>query len=515
MVLERRNSYKRFREDITPPRPSKRSNSPRSSISFSSIFNSPPSTPKKKVIEPPRQKLITSFKNVFKSQKKFLASPVYTDDGFTSPTLSLSPTISNTELSQKYPSPKSPILDLQNLSFVENQSHQIFSIPEIVHKIIEYIDQFTVFPQEEEPIRRRPLSFEHALLIYKNEETASKVWNEANSNEVLHPSTTLKMANSLHNCLLVNKLWSEITIDLISKKLFFTKESKWSEFISNVLEKKTLTRSKSNTKLFIMHKITKARQQDLEFVSKKISGQLEWIELYACPMILPTLSMFSGSNLKKLVLPGSKVVNDEFLINASRLCPRLERLDLRQCLQVSDRSIYHISKNCPNITSINLGRHKNSNLITDKSLYYISQNLSKIETLGLAGCAISDRGLWQIALRNSYTIQRLSLNNCVLLTNASISRIFKNGYFSNISVLEIRYINGLTDMLPLVKFKRLKYSKGKNVMIEGCELIEARMREEEWRFDMINSSTILNEISKWTNDLNDGDTNFAESSINL
>lgn len=549
--LERRCSIKRSREennnistqiDKERERPFKRNNSPRNSLVF---LTSPPSTPKKssRQLLGKRHKILTSFKNAFTSKNAY-QSPI--SDGELSPRSgSISSTNSKFSADSQFtfytpPSPKSEALELnhkesvcKNLKFEQNaydsddsmdyrlssltikikESHPIFHIPEIVSKIITFVDSTPSLPHEVSPIRRRPLSYQHALLIYKDERKAQNVWREACESSLQNngnpPSSLRSQKKSLYNCLLVNKLWYRVTLEVASNKLFFSDEKRWLSFVDNSKKFTTPRRTSSKTSLFIMHKLTRAKQDDLNIVAPIVSGNLEWIEMYICPKVLPPPIMLSGSLLKKLILPGSKVVNDSFLRLVAQSCPKLEVLDLRACELISDQGICLLAQNCLKLISLNLGRHSNGNLITDDSLAVLSRN-TKIETLGLAGCSITDRGIWDLAYYCNDSLTRLSLNNCVSLTNNSLPRILKHGYLSKLAVLEIRNILNITDFKPLVNYKKMKEANGHNVLIEGCEILEYRMREEEWKYEMKKSAKILNDILVWANDNNDGDVPYSQ-----
>jgi antagonist of mitotic exit network protein 1 len=98
-----------------------------------------------------------------------------------------------------------------------------------------------------------------------------------------------------------------------------------------------------------------------------------------------------------------------------------------------------------------------------------------VDTLGLAGCSISDRGIWSVATHRGAKIERLSLNNCLALTNASIPLILSRT--PNLQVLELRGCVRITSVRPIVEFRRRW--RGRGVLIEGCEVFETRMRREE------------------------------------
>ncbi|CCH42344.1 Antagonist of mitotic exit network protein 1 [Wickerhamomyces ciferrii] len=564
----KRGSFKRSREELPLnsnqinqdkefSRPLKRSSSPTlyssSNSNSNSTINLPKTPEKSRHVIGKRNKLLTSFKKAFSSKndqsssssnvcQNVFQSPISDDEDSKSTTSSIlssqsnSPCPSPTSQFNFQTPPSSPLnfnksltlsldkpchdfsfddnvnnLHISNLSLTTttttntHQCHEIFQIPEIVSKIISFVD-LPFLPHEESPIRRRPLSYQHALLIYKDESKAQRVWNDAMESSTRNqgnPETKRSVSqNNLYGCLLVNKLWYNITLEISTNKLFFTNESKWLNFVNKT--RKTPKRKVSNTSLFIMHKITKAKQEDLEIVAPSISGNLEWIEMYICPKILPTFSMLQGSLLKKLILPGSKIVNDEFITKVSLMCPKLEILDLRACELISDNSIVQIAQNCSNLINLNLGRHLNGHLITDNSLINLSRN-TKIQTLGMAGCAITDRGVWELAINCSDSLQRLSINNCYMLTNLSLPSIFQHGYFHNVSVLEIRKLLNLTNFKSILQYQKAKQSQGEIVLIEGCEVLELRMRQEEWRYEMKRSSMILNDVFNWANDENDGD----------
>lgn len=107
--------------------------------------------------------------------------------------------------------------------------------------------------------------------------------------------------------------------------------------------------------------------------------------------------------------------------------------------------------------------------------YDLMNRLTEVNTLGLAGCEVSDRGIWSVATHRGPKIERLSLNNCPNLSNASIPLILPST--PNLRVLELRGCLRITHVRPIVEFRRKWRSRG--VLIEGCEIFEWRMRREE------------------------------------
>lgn len=97
----------------------------------------------------------------------------------------------------------------------------------------------------------------------------------------------------------------------------------------------------------------------------------------------------------------------------------------------------------------------------------------------MAGCAVSDRGMWSVAAYRGPKIERLSLNNCVNLSNASIPLILSST--PNLQVLELRGCVRITHVRPIVEFRRKWRARG--ILIEGCEIFEGRMRRDEEEFE--------------------------------
>lgn len=378
----------------------------------------------------------------------------------------------------------------------------IFEIPEILYKIIEYADvQNTVVPQEGTPIRRKPLSSNHAMLIYGDRKQADKALNE-------NIITSSYDSGVLFNCLQVNKLFSQVTKDILNQKLFFSDETKLHKFIQNLKNEDR----KLRPSLFVFHKLFHAKQTAIDEISIHIDfSNLQWLEFYMCPKFLPTPEFLQfGFKLKKIVITGSKVVDDNFMHLVSKKCPNLEILDIRACELISDSGIYQIAKMCKKLTTINFGRKNKGNLITDSSLSLLIRNNPCLNTVGLAGCHITDKTLWDLAITCDVHLQRLSLNNCPYITNQSIPLILHSNLFNNVSVLELRFAHQITNFKPIIEFKRRQEFKGISMLIEVCENLCLIMREQELEMDKIISQRIFEDISNWANDNNDGDLPFHQ-----
>jgi len=382
----------------------------------------------------------------------------------------------------------------------QQHSPSIFEIPEIVHMIVEFSDiQNTVIPQESSPIRRKPLSFNHALLIHGDKKLAEIALNEQSPNQ----STSRGV---LFNCLLVNKLFHQVTLEILGKKVFFSDEHKLQKFLNSC-------KIKFRPQLFVLHKLFQLKQSAIETIKNRINfDELEWLELYMCPKLLPTSEFLSSmGKLKKLILTGSKVVDDNFLSMVSKNCPNLQILDIRACELVSDSGIYQIGNECRKLTNINFGRKSNGYLVTDHSVSRLISKNSNLETVGLAGCNVSDQICWDLAT-NCPNLQRLSLNNCPMLLNQSIPMILAQNdtlarYFTKLSVLELRFNYQITQWQPIIAFKRRQEFSGMPVLVELCEDLTLKMRQQEFEMDRLISQRILEDILDWVN-ASDDDMDF-------
>ena len=81
----------------------------------------------------------------------------------------------------------------------------------------------------------------------------------------------------------------------------------------------------------------------------------------------------------------------------ARSCHRLERMDLEECVLISDHSISQLSAHCPCLESLSLSHCE---LITDEA----------IRQLGMSPCA-------------SENLEVLELDNCPLITDHSLDHL--------------------------------------------------------------------------------------------
>lgn len=404
-----------------------------------------------------------------------------------------------------------PLLDLPTTLMADldlaspHAAPSIFEIPELVHKIVGFVDaQTTSVLKEQVPLRRKPLSFKHALLMHGDEASAKKAMQH--ESEVLSKSET-KSPNAMHSCLLVNKLFHRITKQIMSSKLFFSNEKSFHLFVRNDAPEFF---SEFTPTSLVLNKLFCAKQAAMDKITHFIDySKLEWLEVYMCPKLLPSDTLLHAS-LRSLIITGSKILDDSLLIEVAKKCPNLQVLDLRACEGITDYGVHAIATSCTQLLSINLGRKKRGHLITDHSVSTLVCNNKKLGTVGLAGCYITDKTVWELAMNCGYSLERLSLNNCPYITNQSLPVILHHNLLPNLSVLEIRFVLKLTNLDPVVTFRRKQNSKGICMLIEMCEELIMRLRECEMRMDNDISESIFQDISDWANAKDEEDQSYQE-----
>lgn len=375
----------------------------------------------------------------------------------------------------------------------------IFEVPEIVYKIVEFAHLKTIADgPKETPARRRPLLFDHAILIYGDKERALQALRDP----VQAPSQPSKI---LFTCLQVNRLFHSAARDLLRKKLYFNDAKKVHNFILNISLETTLRPTE-----LVLHKLFHTKQPLFDQIVQAADfSRLERVELFMCPRLRVVPDMLT-LQLTTLVVTGSKTMDDLVMYSVGQRCSNLEVLDIRACELITDAGIYSIASHCSNLTSINVGRKNKGHLITDASMCMLARNNSRLATVGVAGCNVSDRFVWDLALSCGANIQRLSLNNCKNVSNLSVPLILYSDYFPELSVLEIMNVDQITNFRPIIEFKRRQEMKGIPVLLEVCELLCRTMRQQEVEMDRAISKRIFKDIAEWANCDNDGDRPFRD-----
>lgn len=198
-------------------------------------------------------------------------------------------------------------------------------------------------------------------------------------------------------------------------------------------------------------------------------NRLTSLEFYICDMITTAVvSEFAKNcpNLKDVRVPGCGKITDESIIQVAANCPRLQHLDVRACSLISDVSIVKVAHRCPELLHINVGRISGSERITYRSVSEIAAH-TKVDTLGLAGCDITDNTVISIAMKRASGLERVSFNNCPRITDAAVEALAK--YCPRLAVLEIK------ECLCISNFSLIWQLLQKRVLVEMCGTGKARL----------------------------------------
>lgn len=374
-------------------------------------------------------------------------------------------------------------------------AQRALNTPDILKCIFEALDSYKVVPHELVQQRRKPLSLRHAQLMFGDTKKAVEALQYS------HPTTTPESpAPGLYNCLLVNSMWYDTAVRVLDRQIFFRSSEHWLQFA----RRGASTLSRKPRKL-VLHKLAEAMQVEIDLLDTyELGEQLEWLEFYTCAGIAPSPSLL-GSQLTKIILPGCFRVNDRTMAHIAERCPQLRHLDIRACELVTDRGIKLIAKYCPQLELLNVGRTQGGEYITYKGIKHLARQ-TKLATLGIAGCHVDDRAVWELALNRGPKLERLSFNNCALLSDFGIPKAL--GYMPNLTVLEIRGCVHITNMKPLVLFKSYRERQGQPPLIEGCEVIERRLQEATNQLHRERNNRIFNDLECWAN-LNESNDNYV------
>ncbi|CDS14359.1 hypothetical protein LRAMOSA06528 [Lichtheimia ramosa] len=178
-------------------------------------------------------------------------------------------------------------------------------------------------------------------------------------------------------------------------------------------------------------------------LSKQVR-RIEHLELYICePIIDSAVQPFvMAGHLTYLSLAGSFQVTDKLIHAVAKHCPRLQHLDLRACSEISDDSISSVALHCPRLEHLNVGRIKERHRITSRSINLIAEN-TQVRVLGFAGCDLDDECMIRLAVHRNRYMERISVNNCHRLSNASIRAFAK--YCTKLSVFEMKECHLIDD----------------------------------------------------------------------
>ncbi|KAF9329515.1 Antagonist of MEN (Mitotic Exit Network) [Podila minutissima] len=258
---------------------------------------------------------------------------------------------------------------------------------------------------------------------------------------------------------------------------------------------KRLYERASCVKKIVLHKLKTLEDQDIMPLASWFHN-LQVVEFYICEKLTDSIVVAIAENcpqLQHLLMPGCAKVTDVGIGKIALNCPRMKHLDLRACSAVSDESLILVAKNCKDLWHLNVGRVTASSKVTGASIVEIAKN-TNLNTLGLAGCAMSDDAVIEIARYSRGGLHRISLNSCSMLTSASVKALMQ--MCPNLAVLEIKQCHLVTDMATLYRFA------SRRVLVELCPVLQKRLVEYKVELAAMNASIQSNNITATTTNNN-------------
>lgn len=280
---------------------------------------------------------------------------------------------------------------------------------------------------------------------------------------------TSEGSGPLSACLYVNRIFHAAAKRAISKRIVLHDMDQLVAYTQNKASQDNLCRD------LLIHRVKACEQEQFEQIAQ---FRLRSLELYVCPKLIPTAAMLSSGTLLKIALPGCALVDDELMTTIARMCQKLQILDLRACEKVSDAGVIAIAQRCPDLSYLNVGRIKRSEAITDLSIVEICKRTS-VETLGLAGCAISDESVLAVARHRGLQIERLSMNQCHKITDYALCELLRSS--PRLQVLEVVGCDKLRDAKTMCFFK---FSTGALVETSDSFAAEMQLYEGEVKFEL-------------------------------
>ncbi|KAF9114331.1 Antagonist of MEN (Mitotic Exit Network) [Mortierella sp. AM989] len=266
--------------------------------------------------------------------------------------------------------------------------------------------------------------------------------------------------------------------------MFYEQES----LMAPMVVQKRLHERGSAVKKIVLHKLKLIEDHDIMPLTSWFHN-LQILEFYICEKLTDKIVIAIAENcpqLQQLLMPGCAKVTDAGISQVALRCPRMKHLDLRACSNVSDESLMLVAMYCPELWHLNVGRVSSASKVTGKSIVEIAKN-TNLNTLGLAGCAMTDDAVIEIARYSRSGLHRISLNSCPMLTSVSIRALMQ--LCPNLAVLEIKQCLLVTDMATLYRFST------RRVLVELCPELQKRLLEYKVELSAMNASIQSNNIT--------------------
>ncbi|KAG0024034.1 Antagonist of MEN (Mitotic Exit Network) [Entomortierella chlamydospora] len=301
--------------------------------------------------------------------------------------------------------------------------------------------------------------------LLKRTESVEHLGNERNNRMRLHQKQQQ------------NQMMSDVTIIRQHQRRASTMRYEQESIMAPMAMQKRLHERGSAVKKIVLHKLKLIEDQDIMPLTTWFHN-LQILEFYICERLTDKTVVAVAENcprLQQLLMPGCAKITDVGISQIALRCPKMKHLDLRACSNVSDESLILVARHCPELWHLNVGRVSSAPKVTGKSIVEIAKN-TNLNTLGLAGCGMTDEAVIEIA-RHSHS----GLHRCPLLTSASIRALME--LCPNLAVLEIKQCVLVTDMATVYRFST------RRVLVELCPELQRRLLEYKVELSQMNDST--------------------------
>ncbi|KAL1915681.1 uncharacterized protein VTP21DRAFT_6440 [Calcarisporiella thermophila] len=298
---------------------------------------------------------------------------------------------------------------------------------------------------------------------------------------------------ALYPCLFVSRTWHAVASRVLWRELSFDTEERLEKFFLqhySSLQAPTLEDMDESyfpdcnkdeaegspwsvIQELRLHKLKSVRPGVLESLVPRLQNLIS-LDAYICDGFQSKMIIqfaLACPRLTQVSLPGCNRITDAALLALAQHCPKLEHLDLRACDYVSDCGITFIAARCKGLKHLNVGRVARGELISDRAVEALAIGTC-LNTLGVAGCSVTDNGLFALAKFRAQSIERISVNSCLRITNAGVQALALN--CPRLSVLEIKECHLVTDMAILRELK------SRRVMVEVCRVGRERYEKFTW-----------------------------------
>lgn len=140
-------------------------------------------------------------------------------------------------------------------------------------------------------------------------------------------------------------------------------------------------------------------------------------------------------NLKKLDLNSAKEsrtdVSSAGIQNLVSLCPHLQTIYLRRCLNLTDDAVISMSQHCKQLRLLNIG---GCHLITDKSLHALGQNSQFLKSVNFSKTKVTTDGVISLVMGNcAKTLKEIHMDGCNEITDEAVEAALQ--FCPNLSIL--------------------------------------------------------------------------------